>query len=74
MLEWTPTYPFNARPINRLQNDHNHDHGIGHGPEAVHAHAEPADNISDLRRRLNAMRRFATFMMARTLRAHRKAG
>jgi hypothetical protein len=33
-----------------------------------------ADNNSDLRGRLNARRRFATFMMARALRAHRKAG
>jgi hypothetical protein len=33
-----------------------------------------ADNNSDLRGRLNTRHRFATFMMARALRAHRKAG
>ncbi|HEY1136459.1 MAG TPA: hypothetical protein VGE64_03120 [Xanthomonadaceae bacterium] len=54
------------KTLHKLQNDH--DHGIGHGPEAGNA-----DNNSDLRVRLNAKHRFAIFMMARALRARRKA-
>ncbi len=40
------------------------DHGIGHGPEAGNA-----DNNSDLRGRLNARHRFATFMMGERMRS-----
>lgn len=58
---------FQRKATRKLQNDH--DHGIGHGPEAG-----KADNNSDFRGRLNDRLRFATFMMARARCAHRKAG
>ena len=46
------------RLFRKLQN--NHDHGIGHGPEAVNV-----DSNSGQEGRLNDGHRFATFMMAR---------